>query len=109
MLKNYLDQAKNEEAVVAAGAMGASVILHQMQNEIGQLPEEEVWGKHGLVHNVLNIIFDIFNNLGRPVPHSNLKKAYEMVDTMMQQNNSDEQVEQPQMQQPGLMGAMPNG
>lgn len=115
MLKQALANTKSERAITPTVAMATTSILHQTDAQLQQLPEEEVWGKGGVVHLALDSVFEVAKDLGYKAPRSELKQAYEMVDQMMnEQREGPESQEMPQesqepTQQPGLMGAMPEG
>lgn len=99
MLQQALQNTKTTEAITPQVALAAVTILHKMQDQISQLPEEEVWGKGGIVHLMLDSLFEVAKVLGYKAPLTELKKAYEMVDDMLEQQNG--QPEQPEEQEPG--------
>ncbi len=99
MIQQALQNTKSKDAVVPQVALAAATILHKMQDQLDQLPEEEVWGKMGVVHLCLGAIFEVAKHLGYFVPESGLKQAYEIVDDILEQQKG--QPEQPEGQEPG--------
>lgn len=83
-IETALKNTKSKEGVVPTAAMFATTILHKMGKSIDAIPEEEMWGKMGVVHSILGIIFEVCKNLGYMVPESDLKKAYEMVEDQLE-------------------------
>lgn len=99
MLQQALQNTKTTEAITPQVALAAATVLHKMQDRLDQLPEEEVWGKGGIVHLCLDAIFEVAKVLGYKAPISELKKAYEIVDDILEQQKG--QPEQPEGQEPG--------
>lgn len=102
MIQQALQNTKSDEAVIPQVALAATTILHKLQDKLDQMPEEEVWGKMGIVHLCLGSIFEVAKHLGYNVPASGLKQAYEMVEHMLeQQKGGDQEGQQEDMQEPG--------
>lgn len=102
MIQQALQNTKSDEAVIPQVALAATTILHKLQDKLDQMPEEEVWGKMGIVHLCLGSIFEVAKHLGYNVPASGLKQAYEMVEHMLeQQKGGDQEGPQEDMQEPG--------
>lgn len=111
MIKQALGNIKdkNEKAIPATVAMVATTLLHKMGDKVDSIPDEEMWGKMGVVHTVLGSIFEIAKHLGYNAPHSALEPAYKIVeDQMNQPQQPDQQQAAPQGTPPAPMqGAMP--
>jgi hypothetical protein len=111
MIRTALENTKNAQAIAPTVAMLATTLLHKMGGKVSELPEEELWGKMGVVHSILGTIFEVASVLGYPAPESDLKVAYEIVDDQMEaqaRQSAAPQGAPPEMADPGMMGgAMP--
>ncbi len=114
MIRTALENTKNEQAITPTVAMLTTTILHKMGDKVASLPEEEMWGKNGVVHSVLDSIFEIAKVLGYKAPRSDLQLAYEIVEDQMgaqaQSSGAPPEQADPMMQEVSPMqGAMPQG
>jgi hypothetical protein len=116
MIRTALENTKNEQAIAPTVAMLASTLLHKMGGKIANLPEEEMWAKNGVVHAILDSIFEVAKVLGYKAPISDLKVAYEIVEEQIGSQTQGSAAPQEQadpmsgMEQPQApMGAMPAG
>lgn len=118
MLQQLLQSTKNPKAIPAAVSTAASTILFKLKPKLDALPPKEVWGKMGVIHLVLDAIFEVAKELGYKAPLSALEPAYKAVEQALQANpNSAQNVPgqqgppqggPPQGAPPGPMqGAMP--
>lgn len=80
MLKTQLENTKSKKAIAPTVALAAISVLQQLGPKGQQVPEEEMWGKGGVVQGVLGSLFEVSKELGYSAPHSDLKQAYEIVD-----------------------------
>jgi hypothetical protein len=104
MIKQALQNTKSPDAIVPQVALAATTILHKAQDKLDQLPEEEVWGKGGIVHLCLDSIFEVAKVLGYKAPVTELKRAYEMTEQMLeQQKGGDQEGPQEDAQEPNEM------
>jgi hypothetical protein len=103
MIKQALQNTKSKDAIVPQVALAATTILHKTQDKLDQLPEEEVWGKGGIVHLCLDSIFEVAKVLGYKAPVSELKRAYEMTEQMLEQQKGEQEGPQEDMQEPNEM------
>jgi hypothetical protein len=115
MIRTALENTKNEQAIAPTVAMLATTLFHKMGEKVASLPEEEMWGKNGVVHSTLDSIFEIAKVLGYKAPRSDLRVAYEIVEDQMgsqaQGSGAPQEQADPMMQQEAQMspmgGAMP--
>lgn len=80
MFQDQLAQGKGEKAIAPSVALAAISILQQLGPKGASLSEDEMWGKHGVVHSLLDALFELAKELGYKAPASQLQTAYEIVD-----------------------------
>lgn len=89
MIQQALQNVRKAEAIAPTVGMVATTLLGQMGPKLDQLGEEEMWGKHGVVHTVLTYIFEIAKQLGYNAPASDLKTAYQIVEEQLGQEEAE--------------------
>jgi len=125
MLQQQLANTKSPDAIPAAVSTAASTILFRMKPKLDALPDSEVWGEMGVVHLVLDAVFEVAKELGYKAPLSALRPAYEAVEQALEQqapngappqNGAPMQGAPPQQAPPQagppmnpMQGAMPEG
>lgn len=125
MIRQALENTKRPEAIAPTVAMVAITLLSQMGPKLNELGDEEMWGKHGVVHVVLDSIFEVAKELGYKAPLSDLRQAYEIVEEQLgskdDESDDDEgmEVDTPvdqgvaesamPVRQPMMGGTMPEG
>lgn len=111
MIQQALQNTKSKDAIPAAVATAASTILFRMKPKLDALPPKEVWGKMGVVHLVLDAIFEVAKELGYKAPLSALEPAYKAVEQSLEQQAPAQPQQQPQQAPPQggspMQGAMP--
>jgi len=85
MLQQQLANTKSPDAIPAAVSTAASTILFRMKPKLDALPQKEVWGEMGVVHLVLDAVFEVAKELGYKAPLSALRPAYEAVEQALEQ------------------------
>lgn len=83
MIRSALENTKDAQAITPTVAMLTTTLLHKMGDKVAGLPEEEMWGKNGVVHSILDSVFEVSKVLGYKAPRSDLKLAYEIVEDQM--------------------------
>jgi hypothetical protein len=101
MLKQGLENTKSEKAIAPVVGMAATSIMQHLGPKAAQLPEEDMWGKDGVVQSILGSLFEVAKELGYNAPHSQLKTAYEFVDEQIGKSGFGDG---PQAQQGGPQG-----
>jgi hypothetical protein len=80
MIEQALQNTKSTQAIAPTVAMLAVALLHKMGEKAEELSDKEMWGKNGVVHVILDSIFEVAKVLGYKAPLSDLKVAYQIVE-----------------------------
>lgn len=108
MFKQALQNTKSAAAIPQSVAMFALPILQHMSKQIDALPTKQAWGKGGVVHAILDSVFEVAKGLGYPSPPSSLEVAYKQVFTQFQHTLHAKKVQAAsQAPPPPMQGAMP--
>lgn len=89
MIQDALGNTRNSQAIAPMVGMVAVTLLSQMGPKLNDLDEEEMWGKNGVVHVVLDSIFEVAKQLGYKAPLSDLKTAYQIVEEQLGQEAAE--------------------
>lgn len=83
MIHKALQSAKGKQGICAAVAMAATTILHSLGDKFKSIPENEAWGKGGVVHCMLDAIMEVSHRLGFKLSEVDLKPIYQMVEKQL--------------------------
>lgn len=89
MIQQALENTRRSEAIAPTVGMIAVTLLSQMGPKLNDLDEEEMWGRNGVVHVVLDSIFEVAKQLGFKAPLSDLKQAYQLVEEQLGQEEAE--------------------
>lgn len=118
MMEQMLQQTKGgkdtEDGITHAVAAVAGQILQPLLQKV-QLSEEDTYGKEGLVHVVIDSLFEVAKHLGYKTRQSEaiLKEAYQLVEQMLEEGSEpmqeSPQAEAQEQQAPAQAGPQPAG
>lgn len=109
MIQQALENTRRSEAIAPTVGMIAVTLLSQMGPKLNDLDEEEMWGKNGVVHVVLDSIFEVAKQLGFKAPLSDLKQAYQLVEEQLGQEEAEGGADDEASEMDEFSGPQPGG